>query len=185
VNISREEAQASLTAIQQTRTQTLKAQGFSGYYLILWGLILFAGFLANQFLNSSMLPWIWGGLITVVWVISTFLGIHQGKQARSLIGGRIALFYGVLLGFTLLWLIILQPLNLKQSYLFVVTIYMFGGNVAGVFARSVSTIVGCMSLTVLAVAGYYLLPAYFFLWVAITCGLAMVGIGLFLRLRWR
>ncbi|HLX56882.1 MAG TPA: hypothetical protein VKR83_07645 [Ktedonobacteraceae bacterium] len=185
MNISPEEAQEALAAIKQTNTQMHKAYGYNGYYLMLWGLIWFVGFLASQYIQSSLINWIWGGLITIGWVVSTFLGVNQSKQVRSIVGPRIGFFYLALIGFTIFWFIILQPLEVKQGILFLISIIMFGGVVVGVFARSTSTITGSVSITVLAVVGYYLVPVYFDLWVAVFCGLAMFGIGLTLRLKWR
>lgn len=185
MNISPEEAQASLEAISRARASTRGAKGFNGYFLIIWGLVWFFGFLANQYLSGALMGWSWGILTTIGWVSSTFLGIHQGKQAHSVIGARIAWFFGVLAAFTGLWMLILQPLTMKQGSLFIITVLMFGGAVAGVLTHNISSIIGCVSITLLAVAGYYLVPTYFFLWTAFTCGLTMVVIGLVLRLHWR
>ncbi|HLJ36603.1 MAG TPA: hypothetical protein VKU38_23300 [Ktedonobacteraceae bacterium] len=50
MNITPEEAQASLATLAQTTNKARKAYGYNGYFLILWGLIWFFGFLANQYL---------------------------------------------------------------------------------------------------------------------------------------
>jgi hypothetical protein len=90
-----------------------------------------------------------------------------------------------LIVFTVLWLIILQPLSFKLGVLFLVTVILFGGMVSGVFTRATATMISCLVITVLALLGYYLLPAYFYLWVALTCGLPMIAGGVYMRLRWR
>ena len=72
-----------------------------------------------------------------------------------------------------------------QIIILLIALIMFGGVVVGVFTRTIPTIIGCVSITVLALIGYYLLPAYFYVWTAISCGLGMLGTGLFIRLRWR
>lgn len=185
MNISPHEAEEALAAIQQARDKTRNAYGYNGYYLIVWGLVLFFGFLANQYIHTALLAWIWGGLSLLGCIVSAVLGITQSNQVRSNIGARIAFFYLALVVFAALWLFVAQPLSLKQGILLGVTIYMFGGAAIGIFTRTISTIVGCVAITALSVAGYYLLPAYFFLWLAICCGLAMVGIGLTLRIGWR
>lgn len=185
MNITPEEAQASLAAIAQTTGKTRKAYGYNGYYLILWGLIWFFGFLANQFLAGSVVGWVWAVLGTVGWVTSAVLGIKQDRQIRSSVGPCIGFFYMALIGFTILSLFILQPLSERQIVMFVIMIIMFGGVVAGILTRSVSTIIGCVAVTVFALFGYYVLPTYFYLWVALFCGLTMVGIGLTIRLHWR
>jgi hypothetical protein len=185
MNISPEEARESMAAVQQTGTKLRKAYGYNGYYLILWGLIWFFGFLASQYLPFGPRSWIWGVLVTIGWVSSALLGIYQSKQIRSIIGARIGMFYGALIGFSVLWFIILRPSSIQQGVLFLVTLILFGGVVAGIFARSLSSVIGCVAITVLSVIGYYLLPSYFYLWEAIFGGLSMFGIGLILRLGWR
>ncbi len=185
MNITPEEAQASLATIAQTTNKTRKAYGYNGYFLILWGLIWFFGFLANQYLSGTAIGWTWAVLSTVGWVASTILGIKQDRQIRSSVGPRIGFFYMALIVFTLLSLFILQPLSERQIVMFVIIVIMFGGVVAGILTRSVSTIIGCVSVTALALFGYYVLPSYFYLWVAIFCGLTMAAIGLTIRLHWR
>ncbi len=113
------------------------------------------------------------------------MGVRQGKYVRSQIGPRIGYFYLALFVFTVLWYTVMVPQSARQGAMFFITIIMFAGTVIGIFSRSVSTIIGCVSLTLLAIVGYYLLPGYFYLWESIFGGLAMVAIGLTLRLRWR
>jgi hypothetical protein len=185
MNISPEEAQASLAAIQQTQSQMRKLAGLNGYFLIIWGLVWFFGCLANQFLPLGYVGWIWGPFSTVGWILSAILGIYLGRQTRSTFDSRIGFFFLALFGFMGLWFLLMQPIGIKQGVLFFLTITMFGGVVAGIMSRAVSSIIGSLTVAALAVIGYYLLPAYFFLWVAIFCGLTMVGIGLVIRLRWR
>lgn len=187
MNVSPEEAQEALDTIQQTTIRTRKGYGYNGYYLMIWGGVWFIGFLVSQFLqsNSAVVGWTWGGLVLVAWVSCAVLGINQGKYVRSQIGPRIGFFYLALFAFTALWFIVLTPQNTRQGVMFFISIVMFGGVIAGILYRNLSSVIGSASLTILAIVGYYLLPAYFFLWEAIFGGLAMVAIGLGLRLRWR
>jgi hypothetical protein len=180
-----EEARDSLAAIQQAGEKTRGLYGYNGYYLITWGLVWFFGFLASQFTPPKLLGWLWGPLVVVGWIVSAALGIYQGKQVRSVLGARIGFFFLALFGFAILWFIILEPLSVRQGILFLITIITFGGTVAGVFTRSLATIVSCAVITALAVVGYYVLTAYFDLWIAVVCGLPMVINGLIIRLRWR
>ncbi len=185
MNISPEDAQASLAAIQQTRAQMRKGAGVNGYFLIIWGLVWFGGFLTNQFASTTVIGWTWGVLATAGWILSTILGISQGQKMRSSISPRISFFWLALCVFAALWFLIFWPFSERQGVLFFATVIMFGGVVSGILSRSASTIYGSLTITVLALAGYYLVPTYFYLWVAVCCGLTMVGIGLYIRLRWR
>jgi hypothetical protein len=187
MNVSPEEAQEALAVIQQTTDKTRKGAGYNGYYLMIWGGVWFVGFLVSQYLQPypALVGWTWGGLVLVAWVSCAVLGINQGKYMRSQVGPRIGFFYLALFAFTALWYIVLAPQNTKQGVMFFISIIMFGGVVAGIFNRSWSTVLGSVSVTILAIAGYYLLPAYFYLWEAVFGGLAMFAIGLTIRLRWR
>ncbi len=185
MNISPEEAKDALASIQQTRTQMRKLAGLNGYFLIIWGLIWFFGCLSNQYLPSAYVGWIWGILSPIGSVLSGFLGYYLGTKARSTVGARVGLFFLTLGGFTLLWLIIMQPLSLKQGFLFFLSIIAFGSVIAGILQRIVVSVIGGLSFIALALVGYYILPAYFFLWVAVFCGLALAGCGLLMRVLWR
>lgn len=185
MNISPEDAQESLAAIQQTRAQMRKGHGVNGYFLIIWGLVWFGGFLTNQFASGIVIGWTWGVLSTAGWILLAFLGISQGAKIRSTIGPRIGFFYLALFGFAALWFLIFWPFSEKQGVLFFATLIMFGGVVVGILMRALPTIGGSLLVTLLALVGYYLVPAYFYLWVAVCCGLTMAGIGLYIRLRWR
>lgn len=185
MNISREEAQASLAAIQQTRTKMNRLAGVNGYFLIIWGLVWFFGCLSNQYLSYPSVAWVWGIGSTIGWISSLLLGLYLGKQTRSQVGPRIAFFFLALFGFAVLWFFIMQPASSRQDILFILTIFLFGGVVSGVMTRIPASIITSLAMVVLVVPGYYLLPAYFFLWTAIFSGLTMVVVGLVTCLRWR
>lgn len=185
MNVSPEEAQASLAAIQQTQIQMRKLAGLSGYFGIIWGLVWFFGCLANQFLPLRYVWLVWLPLLLVGSSLSGFLGYYLGTRARSKTSARHGLFYLALFIFTLLWLLILQPLSIKQDILFFITIISFGGVVSGILERVRSSAISSVAFAALALLGYYLVPAYFYLWVAVFCGLSLAGVSLFLRLRWR
>jgi hypothetical protein len=188
MNVSPEEARASLAAVQQTRGQMRKQAGASAYFAVIWGLVWFFGCLATQFLlpRSIWLVWlVWLPLLIVGSVLSGILGYHLGTQTRTAIGARHGLFYLALGTFSLLWLFLFQPLNANQVILFFITIVSFGGVVSGILERTRAGMLGSLAFLLVALLGYYLVPAYFFLWIAVFCGLPFAGVGIVVRLRWR
>lgn len=187
MEVSREEAREALAAIEQTQLKTRKGAGYNGYYLMIWGTVWFIGFLVSQFWqsNAAVVGWTWGGLVLVAWVSSAALGINQSRYARSQIGQQIGFFYLALFAFAALWFFLLAPRSSEQGVMFFVSLVMFGGVVAGIFYRNLAVVIGSLFATGIAVAGYYLLPGYFYLWEAIFGGLAMLVPGVVLRLRWR
>lgn len=185
MNISPEEAREALGMVRQTRARVKKSSSVEAYFSIIWGLVWFVGLLGNQFLPFEHAWWVWAPAVTVGWILSTILGIHLGQQTRSEIGPRIGFFFLALFVFATLWFVILWPLSLKQVALFIMTVFIFGGVAVGIITRVMPLIICDLSLAALLVLGYYLVPAYFFLWAAVFCGLALVGIGLVMLWRWR
>ena len=187
MNISPEEAQEALAAIELTKAKTRKGYRYAGYYLIIWGAVWFIGFLVSQYLQSqpAIVGWTWGGLVLVGWVSSAVLGINQGRYVRSQMGPQIGFFFLALFAFAMLWFILLAPRNTEQGVMFFISVVMFGGVVAGILNRKLATVIGSLFATALAIAGYYLLPGYFYLWEAIFGGLAMLVPGVAICLRWR
>jgi hypothetical protein len=187
MNVSPEEAQEALATIELTKAKTRKGQGYAGYYLMIWGAVWFIGFLVSQFLqsNAAVVGWTWGGLVVVAWIGSAVLGINQGRYVRSQIGQQIGFFYLALLAFAVLWFFLLAFHSTEQGVMFFVSLIMFGGVIVGIFYRNLAIVAGSLFATALAVAGYYLLPGYFYLWEAIFGGLAMLIPGVVLRWRWR
>lgn len=119
MNMSPEEAQASLAVIQQTRAKVNKSIGVAGYFLIIWGLVWFVGCLGNQYLSGSYLGLVWGIGSTIGWILSAMLGIYLGKRTRSHVGPRMAFFFLALLGFATLWFLSCsQPASNKMLCLY-------------------------------------------------------------------
>lgn len=184
MNITPEEAQATLDNIRQTTTKAHGISHFWAYYMLLWGIVWMAGFLASQW-QPQFIGWIWGIVIVVGMVGSAILGITQGGRMRSapgsrtaLIGTQLGIFNGVLYGFAILWLIIF-PLTPHQVAMLWVTIVMFSTIIAGAWLRIPLSIGLGVGITAVSVLGYYLLPSYFYLWEAVFAGLPLVAVSVY------
>lgn len=184
MNISPEEAQEALDNIRETTTKAHSIAHFWAYYTLLWGIIWFVGFLASQWL-PQYIGWVWGIVVVIGMVGSALLGMTQGGRMRSapgsrtaLIGAQLGIFNGVLYGFAILWLI-LFTLTPHQIAMLWVTIVMFSTIIAGAWMRIPLPIVLGVGITALSVLGYYLLPAYFYLWEAIFAGLPLVAVSIY------
>ena len=184
MNITPEEAQAALDNIQHTTTKAHGISHFWAYYLLLWGIVWRAGFLASQW-QPQFIGWIWGIAIVVGMVGSAILGITQGARMRSapgsrtaLIGTQLGIFNGVLYCFAILWLIIF-PLTPHQVAMLWITVVMFSTIIVGAWLRIPLPIGLGVGITVLSVPGYYLLPSYFYLWEAVFAGLPLVAVSIY------
>jgi hypothetical protein len=182
MNVSPEEAREALATIRQVTAQTNKASAVgSAPFLLVWGLVWIIGFLASQFISSStIVGGIWGGLTVVGVAASAAQGVRLGRQVRTASGARIAAFFWALLGYTALCLWIVRPLAGAQLALLIVLAIMFGYVVLGLWL-GVAPLVGFGLVEgTLALLGYYVLPAYFALWMAVVGGGALLGSGIYL-----
>jgi len=192
MNVTPEEAQEALAAIQQTTVKTRRGLAYYAYQQILWGLLWLVGFLVSQFVQPAMLNWIWIAIPILGVIGSALMGISQGRRMRvtpdsrlAFISSRVGIFFGSLYGFGIVWFVIFQPLNSLQIALFWITLVMFGYIVAGAWLR-ISLLIGIgVGVTVMSLLGYYLLPGYFYLWSAVFAGGTLLGSGIYILLRWR
>lgn len=192
MNVTPEEAQEALAAIQQTTVKTRRGLAYYAYQQILWGLLWLVGFLVSQFVQPAMLNWVWIAIPILGVIGSALMGISQGRRMRvtpdsrlAFISSRVGIFFGSLYGFGIVWFVIFQPLNSLQIALFWITLVMFGYIVAGAWLR-ISLLIGIgVGVTVMSLLGYYLLPGYFYLWSAVFAGGTLLGSGIYILLRWR
>ncbi len=192
MNVTPEEAQEALAAIQQTTVKTRRGLAYYAYQQILWGLLWFVGFLISQFVQPATLNWIWIVMPILGVIGSAIVGISQGRRMRitpdsrlAFISSRVGVFFGILYGFGIIWFVVLQPLKALQIALFWITLVMFGYIVAGAWLR-ISLLIGIgVGVTVMSLLGYYLLPGYFYLWSAVFAGGTLLGSGIYILLRWR
>jgi len=192
MNVTPEEAQEALAAIQQTTVKMRRGLAYYAYQQILWGLLWFAGFLVSQFVQPATLNWVWIAIPILGVIGSALMGISQGRRMRvtpdsrlAFISSRVGIFLGSLYGFGNIWFVVFQPLRVLQIVLFWITLVMFGYIVAGAWLR-ISLLIGIgVGVTVMSLLGYYLLPGYFYLWSAVFAGGTLLGSGIYILLRWR
>jgi hypothetical protein len=184
MHITPEEAQAALNDIQDASTKARSVVNMWAYYMLLWGVVWTIGFLATQF-KPQLVTWIWIVMIAIGMVGSAIIGIIQGGRTRpvpgshaAFIGSRLGIFFGVLYGFAILWLIIF-PLTPMQIGMLWITVVMFGSIIAGSWIHEPLSIVVGVGITFMSIVGYYLLPQYFWIWVAVFAGLPLVGISIY------
>ncbi len=192
MNVTPEEAQEALAAIQQTTVKTRRGLAYYAYQQILWGLLWLVGFLVSQFVQPAMLNWIWIAVPIVGAIGSAIVGISQGRRMRAtpdsrlaFISSRVGMFFPILYVFGVMWFVIFQPLNALQIALFWITLVMFSYVVAGAWLRTPLLIGIGVGVTVMSLLGYYLLPGYFYLWSALFAGGTLLGSGIYILLRWR
>jgi hypothetical protein len=189
MDLSPQEAQQALDAIQTMVRRTQRMISNSGAYafLIIWGFVWLIGFSANHFLSGPTVGYVWMVLDTLGGVLSVVTGIRLSRQVRSTsnasAGKRIGYFWLLLFVYCLVLLAVISPLDMKQGALVIVLFVMIGWIAMGLLL-SAASIWWALGITGLALIGYYLLPSYFYLWMAILGGGGMIALGFYIRSRW-
>jgi len=192
MNISQEDARKSLSTVQDVIVQTHRAiaSAYANPLLILWGVLCIIAFTAAHFYLAHafyifMVMNVVGGIGTAVicWVFHSKAPIQDSSYPR--IGWRIALLWILLYVYVNIWLFLLAPFSGLQCNAVICTAAMFAYIVIGLWFDSPFMIVLGLAVTVATLVGFYLLTPYYCLWMALTCGGATLGTGLYIRLRWR
>jgi len=188
MNINPNEAQESLQAIQHMMNKTKHMLSSSGAYkfLFLWGAIWLVGFLSSQFIHTIMIGYIWAGLDVIGGAASAFIGIRLNRvvhNEKNPSGIRIGAFWWALMALCALSILVVWPIDWKQLSMLIILFVMAGWIAMGLLFKAVSVWLG-IAIIALAFVGYYLLPDFFFLWMAILGGGGMIAAGFYIRSRW-
>lgn len=185
MNITTDEAQASLKLIDQITKQTRRRLTIGGgaYYLILWGAIWFLGNLASQFLSGAQAGKVWIILDMLGILVSFWIGYRRGSRIRSPLGNRIGLMWLAILVYGALILWISSPQSGNQANLLISVVVMLGYVLSGLWLGRLISGVGIL-ITLVALLGYLAFPAYFSLWMAVFGGGVLLGSGLMILRRW-
>jgi hypothetical protein len=198
--VTQQEALASLQEIDRIMRQVRRSIGAgpTAALLILWGVIWVIGFAAMQF-APRLGSWLWialdvagviGSLVWGPWVRKT--------PARKAHAGRIGLSWLVLFGYAALWSGVLAPWEWTSDQLwathglllvhklaaFWALVCMFAYVLMGLWLDRFFLYLGLL-VTVATLAGFWLTPAYFFAWMAIAGGGALIAAGGFIRRSWK
>ena len=192
MNISQEDARESLSKIQDVMVQTHRAiaSAYANPLLILWGVLWITAFMASHFylvyaFYIFVAMAIVGGVGTAV-IFSIFHTNAPIKDTSSpRMGWRIAVFWISLYTYTTIWLFLLAPFKGLQCNAVISTAAMFGYVVIGLWFGSYFMVVLGLIVTVATLVGFYFFTSYYCLWMALIGGGAILGTGLYIRLRWR
>jgi hypothetical protein len=191
MDVSSQEAQVSLGLIADTQAKWRRAigAGHTSSLLVLWGLIWMGGF-TSLYLSRNLGGWVFAGL-DVVGLVATAPIARRWRRNVVLMGPetrvRLLSVWGlwlVLMLYAAIWLVLLRPADGRALGAFLCTVFMFGYIVIGLWFRNTFIMGLGLAVTALALAGFYLLSDYFYLWMALAGGGALVGTGLYIR-RWR
>ncbi|PKO19086.1 MAG: hypothetical protein CVU39_00615 [Chloroflexi bacterium HGW-Chloroflexi-10] len=189
MNISPNEAEEALAAIQKVTQKTRHSISSSGAYifLIITGAIWLVGFVATQFLPAPVVGIIWTVTSILGTVLGILLGMRRGRHVRAPSTAtyvkRIGIFWLLLILFCIAIITVVQPLDGKQQTMIVILFIMIGQTAMGLLF-SFSTSWWALPIAALALTGYFLLPGIFYLWMGILVGGGMIALGVYIRVRW-
>ena len=192
MNVSQEDARASLSTIQDVSIQTKRAvtSAYANPLLILWGTLWVIAFTATHFyIDYAFHIFIAMSVVGSVGTAIIFRLLHSKASFRDdpseRIGWRIAAFWILLLVYITIWLFLLTPFSGIQCNAFICTAGLFAYVVMGLWFGSTFMIVLGLAMTGVTLVGFYLLTSYYCLWMAMMGGGTLLGTGLYIRVRWR
>ncbi len=190
MNLSPEEAEQSLKAIQDIAQKTRQTIANSGAYWfpIIWGVVWLLGFGGSQLLEDEhAIGILWSVLGILGSILSVIVGSRMNigirRAGTTIIGKRILAFWLLLLLYANLAIAIAWPVNGQQISMFMILFAMTGWFAMGLLL-SLGLTWPALLITALALIGYFLLPGIFNLVMAILGGGGMIALGLYIRSRW-
>ncbi len=189
MDISPNEAEEELTVVQSTMKKARHSLATGGFYisLIVTGTIWLVGFLATQFLAGETVKYIWIGASLLGSAVAVFLGAQVGSRVRSPLTKtytkRIGMFWLLLVLVGIGLVMITHPVDDRQVTLIVIMLMLVGEAAMGLLF-SYTAIWWALLIGVAAVFGYFVTPAYFYLWMALLVGGGLIGLGAYIRLKW-
>lgn len=190
MDVTQDEARESLAAVDAVmqKVRCGLAQGDVPYHLLIWGTIWLLGFLGSHFLQQHTAGYAWMVLDVLGAIGSAVTGTVVGRRVRQTHAPhrdrRIAFFWLSLFLYCGLAVWVCSPLQGRQWAMMIVLFAMIGWMAMG-FLLSIAAVRLALLITAIALTGYFLLPQYFYLWMALLGGGTMVGGGLFILRKWR
>ncbi|HZB90981.1 MAG TPA: hypothetical protein VE397_06045 [Stellaceae bacterium] len=183
MSIDPKDAAASLNEVASVEERTRQAITYehSSRQFLLWGVLVVCGYL-NTFFNedNAAAGWIAVVVIGVLGSVALRVWTPVLHSRDRRLGRRIGYAQLVLIGFGLILLWLLWPVNHRQLNAFWPTLVMFCHVLAGLWLGAFFIVVG-VSVTALIVIGYAWAGAWYPLWLAATVGGGLIVSGLWLR----
>jgi hypothetical protein len=181
MNINPTEAERTLESIRETEDQMRKALGASGgaYQIIIWGVIMAIGYTLNQFADRLgvvlvAVPWI---ILSVVGnILCAVISFRMGRKFHHPKAARIGFLWVVFVLFGMIGALFVHPTDPREINLLIYLLVMLWLAVMGLWVRLPLLWIS-LAVTGLLMFGYFILPDYFFLWLALVGGGTMIGSG--------
>jgi hypothetical protein len=213
MEISSQEAGESLAQAEDAAARTRKLLACRGTdaLFVIWGVVWFLGFLGTEFAPRLLLALTRGGEVrgeTVAWTVNgLWLALIALGGAVSVVvwkrrsptkkggGARFGWFWVLLYVYVNVWILLIWPFikveGAAESVRFwrhmsaiCATVPMFAYVVMGLWLDHFIIWIG-LAVTALTLLGLFLVPDWFWIWMAVVGGGTLAGTGLLVRNRWR
>jgi hypothetical protein len=189
MDISPNEAEEALAAIQEVAQRTRRSISSSGAYvtLMVTGVVWLVGFFSTQFLTGMIVAYIWVGMSLLGTAVSIPLGRRMGRRVHNVTAStttrRMVLFWLFLLLLAVAAILVAHPTDGKQLTTLIVLFIMIGQMAMGLLLSFTATW-WALLVAALALIGYFLFPGIFYLWMAVLVGGGMIALAFYIRSRW-
>ncbi len=189
-HISSDDAREALALIEETTRHMRRtlAHGGAPYFFFIWGVVWMLGFGATHFLgpDSHTVGTVWLVLDVLGFIASFGVGWWLSRRIRSpRYGANIGFFWLVWMLYGALIVYFAHPESSLQLSLLVSLLVMFGYVTTGILYRSVLLAGLGVIITLFILAGYFFIPEYFNLWMAILGGGSLIAAGAYMLWAWR
>jgi len=193
MNVSQDDARASLSTIRDARIQTQRAaiSTYASPMMILWGTLWIIAFIATHlYIEHGQHIFTAMNVVGIAVSAIIFYQLFHSKppfreDPSERLGWRIAALWILLYVYVIIWLFLLAPFSGMQCNAFISTAGMFACVVMGLWFKSTFMIVLGLVMTGVTLVGFYLLTSCYCLWMAMMGGGSLLGAGLYIRVRWR
>jgi hypothetical protein len=184
MKISPSEAESSLAFIREAENQMNRAVSASGgaYQMVIWGVVMLIGYTLNQFadrLPVALVAGPWIVMSTLGNILSVMVSVRRARKFHNPYGARLGFLFVVFILFGVVGAFFVHPSDPREINLLVYLLTMLWMAAMGLWV-DLRLLWISLVFTTLMLFGYLALPDYFFLWLAIVGGGALIGSGLLL-----
>ncbi len=187
MSLSPDKAAETLRDITAVEAHSRRLYGYrqASPHLVLWGILWVLGYGVTA-IRPALGHIIW----TAIWLVglsgdfaissSRAPSATTAERGRSLIHWRFPALTLTIFAFIFATCAVMAPINGRQVAAFIPLVVATGYTILGLWLGLRFVAVG-VALAILTLGGFFLLPAYFGLWMAIGGGGALILAGLWLR----
>lgn len=184
MNIDHSAAESALASIREAENQMNRALSASGgaYQMIIWGAVMVVGYTLNHFadrLPVALVAGPWIVMSTLGNILSVIVSVQRSRKFHNPYGARLGLLYVVFILFGGVAAFFVHPSDPREINLLAYLLVMLWMASMGLWV-DLRLLWISLTFTSLMLFGFLVLPDYFFLWLAIVGGGALIGSGLLL-----